>query len=95
MFVSPILFIKTYSLPVLTKGNKYPNQEFYVWLVDLQTICPKYGLDKWFYPNDDLVNVCWTWCMVELKTRFETSIKRNNVNGFKSRILFLVGRSTN
>jgi hypothetical protein len=27
------------------------------------------------------VNVCSTWCMVELKTRFETWITRNDVNG--------------
>jgi hypothetical protein len=27
------------------------------------------------------VNVCWTWRMVDLKTRFETRITRNDVNG--------------
>jgi hypothetical protein len=26
---------------------------FYVWLIDLQTICAKYGLETWFSPNDD------------------------------------------
>jgi hypothetical protein len=37
---------------VLTKDTKCPNQVFYVWLVDLQIICAKYGLETWFYPND-------------------------------------------
>jgi hypothetical protein len=35
------LFNNPYGLPVLTMNNKCPNQVFYVWLVDLQTICAK------------------------------------------------------
>jgi hypothetical protein len=42
----------TYGLTVLTKDTKCPNQVFYVWIVDLQTICTKYGLETWFSPND-------------------------------------------
>jgi hypothetical protein len=40
-FVSPSLLNNTYGLPVLTMDTKYPNQIFYVWLVDLQIICAK------------------------------------------------------
>jgi hypothetical protein len=53
-FVSPFLFNNTYCLPVLTMGTKYPNQLFYVWLVDLHTICAKQGLETWFFPTDDI-----------------------------------------
>jgi hypothetical protein len=81
MFVSLSLFNNNYGLPVLTKDTKCPNQDFFVWLVDLQTTCAKYGLETWFTPNDDIRNVCSTWSMVELKTRFETWITRNEVNG--------------
>jgi hypothetical protein len=146
----------------VTTDTISPNHVFYVWLVVLQTICAKYGLEKWFSPNDDIrkflldmkyystkrsfwfvkkndlndvslfllcylithmvyphfqctpsvqiknfmfdwsfyrlfvLNGCWkhdsfqimifeyvcsTWSIVELKTRFETWIKRNDVNG--------------
>jgi hypothetical protein len=34
--------------------TKCPNQVFYVWLVDLQFICAKYGLKTWFSPNHDI-----------------------------------------
>jgi hypothetical protein len=37
----PFLFINTYSLPVLTKDTKCPNQLFNVRLVHLHTICAK------------------------------------------------------
>jgi hypothetical protein len=53
-FVSPFLFNNTYGLPVLTVDTKCPNQVFYVWLVDLQTICVKYVLEKWFPPKADI-----------------------------------------
>jgi hypothetical protein len=33
---------------------KRPNQVYYVWLVDLQAICAKYGLGTRFPPNDDI-----------------------------------------
>jgi hypothetical protein len=42
-------------LPMVTK---YRNHVFYVWLVDLQTISDKYGLETWFSPNEDIVK-CW------------------------------------
>jgi hypothetical protein len=51
---SPYLSHNTCGLPVLTKHTKCPNQVFYVWIVDLQTICAKYGLETWFSPNDDI-----------------------------------------
>jgi hypothetical protein len=38
---SPPLFNKSYALRVLTMDTKCPNQVFYVWLADLQTICAK------------------------------------------------------
>jgi hypothetical protein len=41
LFVSPFLFSNTYALPVLINDNKYQNLVFYIWLVDLQTICAK------------------------------------------------------
>jgi hypothetical protein len=46
------LIYDTYSLLVLTMDTKCPNKFFYVWLVDLQAICGKYGLETWFSPND-------------------------------------------
>jgi hypothetical protein len=39
---------------MLTTNTKHPNQVFYVWKVDLQTICAKYGLETWLPPNDDI-----------------------------------------
>jgi hypothetical protein len=33
------------------KNTKSPNQLFYVWLFDLQTICSKFGLEPWASPN--------------------------------------------
>jgi hypothetical protein len=41
----------------------------YVWLVDLRTICPKYGLETSFQMMI-FVYVCWTWGKVELKRVF-------------------------
>jgi hypothetical protein len=37
----PLLFNNTYGLPELTMNTNNPNHVFYVWLVDLQTICAK------------------------------------------------------
>jgi hypothetical protein len=42
--------------------TKFLNQVFYVWLVDLQTICAKYGLETWFSPNDDIRK-----CLLDMK----------------------------
>jgi hypothetical protein len=50
-------------------STKRPNQAFYVWLVDLHAIFPKYELETWFSPNDDIFNI-WSSCSVaELKKR--------------------------
>jgi hypothetical protein len=64
-FVSPFLSYNTYGLLVFTMEIKCPNQVFYVWLVDLQTICAKYGPETWSSPNDDIRKYlfmyhCWT-----------------------------------
>jgi hypothetical protein len=54
---SPFLFNNSYGLPVLTMGTICPNQVFYAWLVDLQTICAKYAMETWLLPNDD-IRIC-------------------------------------
>jgi hypothetical protein len=51
---SSFLSSNTYALPVLTMGTKHPKQVFYVWLVDLHTICAKQGLETWFFPNNGI-----------------------------------------
>jgi hypothetical protein len=56
-FVSPFLFSNTYGLPVLTMDNNCPNQVFYVWMVDLQTIRAKLGMEACLYPNND-IRIC-------------------------------------
>jgi hypothetical protein len=38
-------------------GTKYRNHVFYVWLVDLQTNCGKYGLETLTSPND-IIHKC-------------------------------------
>jgi hypothetical protein len=52
--VTRLLFNNTYGLPVLTMDTKCPNQEFYVWLFDLQIICAKYRLETSLSPCDDI-----------------------------------------
>jgi hypothetical protein len=47
---------------MLTTDTKYPNQIFYVWLVDVQTICAKYVLETLFSPNDDIRK-----CLLDMK----------------------------
>jgi hypothetical protein len=42
--------------------TKCPNEVFYVWLVELQTICAKYGLETWFSPNNDIRS-----CLLDMK----------------------------
>jgi hypothetical protein len=61
-------------------GTRYPNQAFYVWLVELQIICAKFWLETWFPPNND-IGICFfdikhSWT----KNAFETWITRNDVN---------------
>jgi hypothetical protein len=53
-FVSAFLFNNVYRLPVFTTDAKYPNQVFYIWLVDLYTICAKYDLETLFCPIYDI-----------------------------------------
>jgi hypothetical protein len=52
-FESPFLFNNAYCFPVLSMGTKCRNQVFYVWLIDLQTICAKCGLETLLFPSDD------------------------------------------
>jgi hypothetical protein len=54
ILVSHFLFNNSFGLPLLTLGTICTNQLYYVWLVDLQNICAKYGLETWFSPNDDI-----------------------------------------
>jgi hypothetical protein len=61
-FVPPFIFNNTCGLLVFTMNTKCANQVFYVWLVDLQTICAKYGRERWFYPNDDIRK-----CLIDMK----------------------------
>jgi hypothetical protein len=65
----------------LQRKPKFPSQVFYVWLVDLQPICAKYGLGTWLSPNYD-IRIClfdmrhsWT------KNAFWDVNKKNYVNG--------------
>jgi hypothetical protein len=55
-FVSPFLFKITYGLPVPTTDTNCPNDVFHVWLVVLQTICAKHGLETWLSPNEGIRN---------------------------------------
>jgi hypothetical protein len=54
VFVSRFLYNNTYVLTVLKMDTKCPDQVFYVWLVELHTICAIYGLETWFSPNADI-----------------------------------------
>jgi hypothetical protein len=74
-FVSP-------PLPVFTKDTICPNQIFYVWLVYLNWLFVLYT--GWKLDSLQMmifVNICSTWNMVEIKTRFDVWITRNDVNG--------------
>jgi hypothetical protein len=76
-----LLFNNCFGLAVSTMGTNCPSQVFYVWLVDLQSICAKYRLEHDSLEIMILVYVCSTSSVVELKTLFETWIARNDVNG--------------
>jgi hypothetical protein len=56
-FVSPSLYNNTYGLPMLTMDTKCAKQLLYVWLVDLNTICAKLGLETWHPSNND-IRIC-------------------------------------
>jgi hypothetical protein len=62
-------------------GHQLFKSRFYFWLVHLQAICAKYGLETWFPPNDDIRIFCSTCSVVEVKTLFETWRARNDVIG--------------
>jgi hypothetical protein len=79
-FDFPFLINNTYGLIVLTKDNKFSNQFFCVWLVDLQTICVKNGWKHDSFQIMILVHVCSTCSVFELKMRFETWKARNVTN---------------
>jgi hypothetical protein len=62
-------------------GTKCRIQVLYVWLVDLQTNLLNTGWKRDFLQIMIFVYVCSTYRAVELKTRFETWIESNEVNG--------------
>jgi hypothetical protein len=78
-------FHLSYLITLLaTCAHKWPNQLFYVWLVDLQTICAKYVLETWLSLQIIIFEfVSSTWSIFELKTHFETWIKWNDLNGVR------------
>jgi hypothetical protein len=67
--VSHFLFNNTYCLLVITINTKCPNQVFYVWLFDLQTLCLKHVLETSLSPNDDIRK-----CLLDMKNGW--SLKR-------------------
>jgi hypothetical protein len=79
-FVLRFLFNNTSGLPVLTMVTKCPNQVYYVWLVDLQTIALNTGWKYYSLQMMIFVYVCSTFSVVDLKTRFEMWIIRNHIN---------------
>jgi hypothetical protein len=81
IFVSLFLFKNCFGLPVIAFGTTCPNQVFYVWMVDLQAFCAKYGLKTWSSPDDDIRKCLLHMQRIWTKTRFETWITRNDMNG--------------
>jgi hypothetical protein len=61
--------------------TKFPNQEFYVWLVHLQGICDNRSWKRASLQIMIFVCVCTTWGIVELNMRFEAWRTRNILNG--------------
>jgi hypothetical protein len=63
-------------------SQRTPNVQikYFVWLVDLQIICSKHGLDTWFSPIDDIRKCSFDMKNSWTKTRFETWITRRDVN---------------
>jgi hypothetical protein len=80
-FVSPFLFNNTYGLPALTKDTKFQFKYIiFDWLLYRLFVLNR----SW--KSDSLqimtfVHICSTWSIDELKTRFETWITWNDVNG--------------
>jgi hypothetical protein len=57
---------------------------FLFWMVDLQSICANTYWKRYSLQMLIFVNICPTWSIVELKTRFGAWITRNDVNGVSS-----------
>jgi hypothetical protein len=74
---SPSLFINTNGLPVLRIHTKSPNQVLCYWLV-LNRDWKRDSLQIIIF-----LYVYLTWTIVELETRFEWFISRNDVNGLR------------
>jgi hypothetical protein len=64
-FVSRFSFDDSYGLSVLAMDTNCPNQVYHVWLVDVQSISAKLGLETCLSPNNDirirLHNVRHSW----------------------------------
>jgi hypothetical protein len=78
---SPFLFNNSYDLPVLTKDSKCPNQVFHFDCPIYRLFVINMGWNRDSIQRMIFVNVCSTWSMVELKTRFQKWLTRNDVNG--------------
>jgi hypothetical protein len=48
---------------------------YYVWLVDLQTICAKYGLETWYNPNEDIRK-----CLLDMNHGWNKNAYRDVIN---------------
>jgi hypothetical protein len=79
--VSPFLFNSSYGVSVLTEATKCPNQVFYDDWSIYRPFVQNRGWKRDSFQIKIFVYVCWTWSLVDLKTRFETWITRNEVNG--------------
>jgi hypothetical protein len=74
-FVSPLLFNNSYGLPMFTIDTKSPNQVLYYRLV----------LNRaWTRDSLQIIIIIYvysSWTIVEFKTRFDSWISRNDLNG--------------
>jgi hypothetical protein len=61
--------------------TKCPNQVFYVWLVNLQIIWAKYGLESWFSPNNEIRHSFLEMKISTNKNAFWDVNNKNDVNG--------------
>jgi hypothetical protein len=79
-FVVLFLFYITYGLRVIATYTKYPNQVFYVWSFYIRFVLNRCCKPVSFQIMI-MVYVGSTWIIVELKTRIETWLTWNDVNG--------------
>jgi hypothetical protein len=78
-----LLSNNTYGLPVVTRKPNVQNKYFmFDWSIFTQFVLNR-GWKRYSLQIMVFVNVCSTWNIVELKTRFETWITRNEVNGVR------------